>query len=60
MFQSKKYFTALKGFQTVSSACVQKQVEHILGHRIITFVHLFVFSVLMFSYSVDIWVVMTK
>ena len=60
MFQSKKYFTDLKTFQNVSSACVQKQMEHILGHMILTFVHLFMFSVLIFSYSVDTWVVVMK
>ena len=31
MFQSKKYLTALKAFQTVSRSCVQKQVEHMLA-----------------------------
>ena len=52
VFQSEKYFTDLEAFQIVMSACVQKQMEHILGHRILT-VHLFMFSVLIFSYSVD-------
>ena len=60
MFQSKNYFTDLKAFQNVSSTCVQKQMEHNLGHRILTFVHLFMFTVLIFSYSVDTWVVVTK
>ena len=44
MFQSKKYFTDLKAFQIVSSTCVQKQMEHILGHRILTFVHVLCFN----------------
>ena len=31
-----EYFIALKAFHTVTSACVQKQVEHVLGLRILT------------------------
>ena len=54
-----EYFIALKAFHTVT--CVQNQVEHVLGLRILHyFVHLLVFSVLIFSYSVDIWVIVTN
>ena len=31
-----EYFIALKAFHTVTSTCVQKQVEHVLGLRILT------------------------
>ena len=31
-----EYFIALKAFHTVASICVQNQVEHVLGLRILT------------------------
>ena len=31
-----EYFIALKAFHTVASTCVQNQVEHVIGLRILT------------------------
>ena len=53
-----EYFIALKAFHTVASACVQKQVEHVLGLRILTLFCSFACVLcLIFSYNIDIWVI---